>query len=252
METKIITRAFVATKKMQPLSTASEHANNQTQFKDTAILRYNAQSSTSPKHIRCSVLGKFILRENVRASHLCSLKHKDSLLVLGKDISYVWDVKNCMLLYETIEHAFDAMDITFLLHPNTHQITLQVLYDDMLLKPVVNDFLSFEGFSAMSKKCKKTFKKEFQTFGDLNGKALTFPPLTQPSKTILQWASKSAYDFALKGSRSHMCAIASEPTSAEWEEMAKDVSPTASVSAQALAEEQDLASDDSEEGDGEG
>jgi hypothetical protein len=137
---------FKATYQMQPVYTASEHAYHEEQFKNDSVLRYHSKSPTSPDYIRCSVLGEFIYRDAVQAVHLCNLEFTTALPMLGKDFSYVWSPENCVLMYEPFQKMYNAMDITLLYHPERHQITLQVLFDDLLSKSVVGDFTLIEGW----------------------------------------------------------------------------------------------------------
>jgi hypothetical protein len=99
----------------------------------------------------------------------------------------------------------------------------------------------------LSKNKKKTLRKKYRNLGDLNGKALAFPFLTFPSKEILHWAAQSAYTAALKSSRPHECAIASEPSEAEWKAIAEDVSPNLSVRLRAFVDAKDFASEEEED-----
>lgn len=252
-QTRALTQAFVASKSMQPMSTSSERLHHQVQFKDRAIQRYNAMSPTSNNHIRCSVLGEYIRRDAVVARHLCSIQRKDVLPMLGKSFTYLWDPENCVLMYTSIEKAFDAMDITLLPHPSTHTVTLQVLYDDVLARPVISDFGVFEGYTGKSSRKRKIFREGYKTFGDLDGKTLLFPVLVMPSKSILQWAAKSAYMAVLNDDhRSHECAVVSQPSEEEWEAIAQYVSLTISVNLHTFVDkkrssEQESSDNESEE-----
>eukprot|EP01031_Cornospumella_fuschlensis_P034680 gene34680-41996_t len=249
--TKALARTIIASSKKQAVSTASERARHQDQFKKEAIGHYQAQSETSSDYIRCSVLGRYIRRDHVVAAHLCGLDEQQKLPVLGKDISFKWSWKNCVLMYKPIEKLFDSMEVTLLYHPDTHQVTFQVLFDYLLEKAIGYDFDLFEGYSVWSAKRKKQFRKSmFQTYADLNGQPLHFPVLKLPSKTILNWAAKSAYDAALNSEVPHECAADSMPSEDAWALMTGDNTPSASR-LESLVEGEDLESNSEEGGDNE-
>ena len=110
-------------------------------------------------------------------------------------------------------------------------MTIQVLYDDMLDKPVFSDtdFTYFESYEGLTKKAKKAFRKDQQvTFGDLNGRNLLLPTLVFPSLRVLTWVAQSAYKYALADARSHECATQSHPTPEAWSTLVKHVNSTLS------------------------
>jgi hypothetical protein len=224
-----LARAFFASKKKRPTSTTSERKHHQDKFKNDSIDRYHAQSPTSKHHIYCAVLGVAIRRDDVTAGHLCGLDEQDALPVLGKtDPNYKWSPENCVLMYKSIERLYDTLDVTLLYRPVHHCVVLQVLYDDVLTKPIVSDFNNFEGYSTMSKNQQKKLRKKFSSFADINGRVLSLPPLALPSRTVLHWAAKSAYEAALSSDRSHACASASVPSEEEWAAIGGDLTPSAS------------------------
>lgn len=78
---------------------------------------------------------------------------------------------------------------------NTQRYVLQVLYDDVLARPVVPSL----------------------TFADINGWPLLLPPLVFPFRRAMHFKCFHAYDTALKSRRLHTCADASNPCEEEWE-----------------------------------
>ncbi len=239
-------RIFIATTKKRPASTTSERAHHQNKFKEDAISRYNAESPNSKDHILCAVLQCYVRRDEVIAAHLCSLDEQDVLPVLGKDISFKWNPKNCVLMFKPLEKLFDALEVTLLYHPDSQRVTFQVLYDHLLNERIVSDFSLFEGYSLMSNNQKKKFRNRFKTYSDLNGKPLLFPSLVLPSKTILNWAAKSAYEAAMRSDLSHRCAEASNPSEEIWKAMFDGNTPSASR-LQSFIEDEDISSDYGEE-----
>lgn len=73
--------------------------------------------------------------------------------------SFKWSPKNCVLMYKPIAKRFDALGVTFLFNPNTHEITFQVLYDHLLSEPVVSNFSIFENYENKSKTAKANFEE---------------------------------------------------------------------------------------------
>ena len=98
-----LVRAFIASKQKRPMSTASERAHHQEKFKNDSITRYNAQSPTSNDYIMCCVMGCYIRHDEVIAGHICGLQEQDALPVLGKDFSFKWDPKNCLLMFKPLK-----------------------------------------------------------------------------------------------------------------------------------------------------
>ena len=218
---------------VKPISTASQRDHHQTKFKADLVNEYNCQStSSSPSStnfIRCMVTGEFIRHDKVKASHLIALKDEAILTILGFTPAFKWSPKNGLLLFDLIDKAFKNMEITFLLNPLTSVVTIQVLYDDMLDKPVFSDtdFTYFESYEGLTKGAKKAFRKDHQvTFGDLNGRNLLLPTLVFPSTRILTWVAQSAYKYALADARSHECATRSHPTPEAWSTLVKHVNST--------------------------
>jgi len=214
-----VVRALVQVHVMQPVSNASDRKIHQQTFKETMILDYKAQSDTSANCIKCMVLGLSIQRDFVKASHLVSLDQVNSLTLLGFNPSFKWNRKNGLLLFDTIDKAYNNMEITFRLNPATQLITVEVLYDDMLDKPLIPDFSLVEGYDRRSLRHKKNFRKRFATFRSINGQALHLPPLVFPSRRIILWAYRSARDLAIKSLRPHTCSDTSYPSEQTWTAM---------------------------------
>ena len=97
-------------------------------------------------------------------------------------------------------------------NPNTHAITVQVLYDDVLAKPI-----------GQLNKNPETNDKTTLTFADVNGKAIVLPILKFPFRRCIYYVSKNAYDNAMKSTRPHLCAIKSCPKENVWNIMCETV-----------------------------
>lgn len=221
-------RAFINSKKKRALSTASEHQHHQATFALECIARYGAQSPTSPQHVCCAILGLYIVREHISAVQLCSLDRQDALEVLGKEIDDKWEPQNGVLMHREIEKHFNALEVTLLYEPQTHTVKFHVLFDDIMMRQIVPDFTVVEDYSVITNAQKKKIRKAFHTFADIDGRVLTLPPLTLPSRTVLHWAAESAYEAALRSKRPHACATASVPTVAQWAVIKADLTPTSS------------------------
>jgi hypothetical protein len=220
----VMLKAFQVT----PVSTASERGLHQNKFKDDMISEYQCGSDDS-NYIRCMVTGYFIQRHKVIASHLIPLVSQASLKILGYNPAYKWNPKNGLLLYKSVDKAYENMEITFLLHSQSSIITIQVLYDDLLPRKVfdgLTDCSLFEGYNGKNKPQKKRFRKTIMdlTFGDLNGRRLILPSMVFPSRRILTWVAQSAYDSLNEDDRPHQCGIGSCPTPEQWDALRKHVS----------------------------
>ncbi len=146
---------------VKAISTASQRQFHQYTFKEQLITEYQCGSSNRD-FLKCMVTGYFIQRGNVIASHLISLASESTLRILNYHPSFKWNPKNGLLLYKSIDKAYENMEITFLLHSQTSIITIQVLYDDLLLQKVFDglpEFTFFEGYGARSKPRRKNFGK---------------------------------------------------------------------------------------------
>lgn len=246
-----LTHAFIASQRKLPVSTASERGYHQEKFKADAIKYYQAQSNSSSDYIKCTILGLYIQKNLVRAGHLCGLNEQTSLITIGKQENFKWSPMNCVLMLDVIEKAFDSLEVTLLYHPGESPfITFQVLYDLVLDRRIISDYSIFEGYSQMSAKEKKNFRKRLpKTFGELNGKKLKFPPNCLPSSRILFWASHAAYSSALTNlSRTNDCARASSPSEEGWEKIEKAIYPPGDQMSrlQKFLAETELASDTGE------
>jgi hypothetical protein len=214
---------FLQAFSVKPVSTSSQRDYHQSIFKSDLINEYKCLSPASPNHIKCMMTGYVLRKDKVIASHLIALAHESILRVLSYPPAFKWNPKNGLLLCQSIDKAFENMEITFLFNIQTSIITMQVLYDDLLMKSVFtqDDFNFVQGYDDMSKKRKKKFRQIMSelTFGDLDGKQLILPPLVFPSRRILLWVAKSAYENAMGDIRPHNCATASCPSTEEWEAM---------------------------------
>ena len=201
--------------------------------------------------------GRFLKKSKVIASHLIALKDESILKVLSFSPSMKWDTKNGLLLYSTIDEAYENMEIAFLLDINTSVIKMRVLYDSLMTKRVFSDCSLFEGYDTMSEVERQTFKTEIDeiTFASLDGMPLILPPLVFPSKRILMWQAMSAYTNAIANQRSHSCAISSNPSPVEWENLKNHVainSPECSIVNTILLEGISEGSDDDDDDDDDG
>lgn len=204
---------------MKPISTASDREHHQTEFKSHLIHDYQAQSTASSNYLKCMILNAYFRRDQVIASRIVALKDENVLSLFGYHSSFKWNRQNGLLLWTTIDEAYENMEITFLIDPATSIIRLQVLFDDVLDRSLITDWSMVEGYSGWSKSQRKKFRAAHQTFAQINGCPLRLPPLVFPSKRLLLWSCKSAYANALGNTRSHECAKASAPSDDDWEQL---------------------------------
>jgi len=61
------------------------------------------------------------------------------------------------------------------------------------------------------------------SYGDLNGRPLSLPPLVFPYRRCQYFMSYYAYLTAMRSKRPHSCAEASNPTEEVWEHMKQTV-----------------------------
>jgi hypothetical protein len=209
----LFNRAFVKSFEQRAVSNDSDRELHEVTFKANLIEKYKRHAGVQT-HLRCMVLDAPIAKERIKAAHLVSLQQESAFSVVGCDLDDKWDPCNGLLLFESIEKAYNSQELTFLLHPHTGVITVQILYDDLLDKEIVYDRSWILGTKAYQKSVPRTFN-------DINGTALKLPSLVYPSRRILLWAAHSAFDRAVKNSgRSHLCADVSCPNEEGWKELA--------------------------------
>ncbi len=144
---------------VKAISTASQRQFHQYTFKEQLITEYQCGSSNRD-FLKCMVTGIFYSKRQ-RNSFSFNFSGEWKYLANSQP-SFKWNPKNGLLLYKSIDKAYENMEITFLLHSQTSIITIQVLYDDLLLQKVFDglpEFTFFEGYGARSKPRRKNFGK---------------------------------------------------------------------------------------------
>jgi hypothetical protein len=207
---------------MKPISTRSQRDYHHLQFKSDLIENYQCACATS-EYIKCMIVGHGIRKDKVIASHLVALKDEEKLVLLGHSVQFKWNYKNGLLLYDSIDVAYENMEITFVMDPETHVIKLIVLFDDVLSRPVFSDFSFVEGYSSWKNEEKKRFRSRFKDFNCIHGMELKLPNMVFPSKRILLWACRSAFNYAMGETRPHECAKSYFPTEEKWDILNKYV-----------------------------
>jgi hypothetical protein len=182
-------------------------AHHQDIFKEKLIERYKCSHVSNPSVIKCMVLGYFFSKDEVEAGHIISLKQQDSLPAVGLDMKDVWNERNGILWFKAIEKMYSSQQLTLLYNRMNHEITIQILYDDVLQMRIGN--LTKKIISGKPSKAPLLYK-------DINNKKILIPPLVFPFRRAIMWVAQSAYKVALDSPSSHICANLSNPSDEEW------------------------------------
>ena len=92
------------------ISTATQRIENQTKFKNDCLDLYKCTDSDPAKAV-CMATGLVLPKSNVIASHIMPLANRRSMRAMGLTRHDIWNPRNGMLLYKSIEKAFDRMEI---------------------------------------------------------------------------------------------------------------------------------------------
>jgi hypothetical protein len=153
-------------------------------FKDSLIAFYQRHHPSDPSIVKCMVLDHFFPRHLVIGSHIWKYSsHGKGLEEFGLKEEDLNSPRNGMLMCETIERAFDAKRVCFLVDRiNTGNLVLKVL-DTALLDPATSP-LVISGYSALK-------------FCDIDGYSLKHPEGSLPFRRILDFHAKLSYKTAI-------------------------------------------------------
>jgi hypothetical protein len=161
-------------------------------FKQRLILFYQCQHSTNPNLVKCMMLNDFLNKKRVKASHI----YKVSTLGIGLDDfnlvqPNLWNERNGLLLYTTIEDAFDRKEVCFMCNRLTSPPSLHLL----ILNPSLLTKLVLDTVDANDNTIDVSLRS--LTFGDLNGRQLILPANAIPYRRILNWHAICSMRFAV-------------------------------------------------------
>lgn len=204
-----VTKIIMQVNGLRATSTKSERDHHQADFKNRLRDRYHCANGLNPDVTRCTILNSFFQSNEVIAAHLIGLTNRQCLGYLNLNPnSGMWDDRNGLLIHVEFERRYEAQEITFLYNPDTHRISIQVLYDDVMSKRIGNLTTKLLGV--------KKNKAEPLLFSHINGRPLELPCLVFPYRRILYYVSKQYYDNAMSSGRSHICATNSCPSEERW------------------------------------
>jgi len=156
----------------------------QADFKSSLIINYQRSSTLGDTHLKCMILDVDIPRPKVIASHIWKFHTEgEGLEEFGLQVTDLGNVRNGLLLCESIEQAFDSKRVCFLIdriHPE--DIVLKVLDPNLFPMVVSSD--------------SPTHPQE--TFQDIDGRLLQHPPGILPFRRILNFHAKLSFQKAIR------------------------------------------------------
>lgn len=210
------TKVLVQLHSLKPTSTKSEREHHQYEFKQS--LRKRFKCDKKPGKTKCMILNVYFESKFVVAAHIIGMTNRDCLTLLSLDCYHdLWSDRNGLLIHEEFEKRFESQEITFLYDPDSHAFTVQVLFDDVLRKPIGNLTRRVKGFQG-------PMGDNALLFEHINGCPLMLPPLVFPYRRAIYYVSSEAYKRAIGGRRPHECALRSNPTPEKWSQILAAVS----------------------------
>ncbi|CAF4627152.1 unnamed protein product, partial [Rotaria sp. Silwood2] len=156
----------------------------QDDFKSKLITYYNC-GSPKMRTIKCMILNKYFDRNFVRASHIWKAATKGVGLTAFKlNESDVNNERNGLLLYESIEKAFDYKKLCFLYDPFAGNLLVKILCSDLRQTFIVDDPINRKNFN------------ELRTFNDIDNAVLQLPPNIFPYRRLLNWHGRCSFKTA--------------------------------------------------------
>ncbi len=150
----------------------------QSEFKERLISFYERGHPKDKSMVRCMIMDKYFCRSIVVAAHIWKYCTQGvGLEEFGLKASDVSCERNGLILCKSIEEAFDAKRVCFLINRlDPSKIILKVLDPSLLSNYVVSSHPS--------------------TFNDIDGKMLRHPEGNIPFRRILDWHAKCSYSSA--------------------------------------------------------
>ncbi len=130
-------------------------------------------------------MNKYFDRSVVRAGHIWKLAtHGVGLTAFKLEEVDVDNERNGILLFESIEKAFDTKKICFIYDPFAGVLRLKILCNDLRNLFVVTDPNQRKKFN------------EFRKFNAIDNAILTLPEDVYPYRRILNWHARCSYRTA--------------------------------------------------------
>lgn len=165
-------------------SSSTRTREEQQEFKNSLIVYYECGSPLM-KTIKCMVMNKYFERSMVRAAHIWKASTRGvGLSKFQLDESNVNNERNGLLLYESIERAFDSKQVCLLYDPFAGVLRLKVLCSDLNNSFVVADEQLREKFH------------ETRKFADIDNAILMLPTGIYPYRRLLNWHGRCSYRTA--------------------------------------------------------
>jgi hypothetical protein len=169
------------------------HSSRAIHFKRDLCAYYQC---SRPEGIRCMLLNITFPASVVTASHLFR-RSNEYLSLAIMQIADIDDVRNGLLLFKPVEHAFDKFQISFLYDKATDRFFLKVFDTSIRNETLISFIQDPNQLKALLDTRSCTFDP-CTTFGDLDGKPLVFETLDRPYKRCLNLQARLAYAKALK------------------------------------------------------
>ena len=161
-------------------TSSTRTADEQDEFKNKLIVYYQC-GQTNTKEIKCMILNKYFDRQLVRASHIWKASTKGIGLTKFKlKESNLNDARNGLLMYQSIDKAFDRKKLCFLYDPFRSFLYVKILCPYLKETFIVDDTT-------------RTTVNELRTFNDIDGAVLQLPPNIFPYRRLLNWHSRCSF-----------------------------------------------------------
>jgi hypothetical protein len=163
---------------------SSRTKDEQIDFKNNLIIYYNC-GGINTEQIKCMILNKFFDRTLVRAAHIWKSATKGvGLPEFGLKESDINNERNGLLLYESIEKAFDHKQLCFIYNPFSGYLHVKILCINLKNMFIIDD-------SQLRMNLNETRK-----FNDIDGYILILPKDIYPYRRLLNWHARCAYKTA--------------------------------------------------------
>lgn len=158
----------------------------QAEFKDQLIIKYEC-GAANQNTIKCMVLNAFFRRDAVRASHIWKYSTNGiGLTEFGLHYSDLNNYRNGLLMYTTIEQAFDRKELCFVYDPFQGKLLLKVLHKGV--DGIMEDMILDKNHQKLYQNCTQ--------FKDIDGAPLNLPANVYPFRRLLNWHARCAHEYA--------------------------------------------------------
>lgn len=170
---------------------ASTAPSKRIPIKKGLIGYYLGKKAVKKQTIKCMLLDVELDKSVVIGSHIFKHEWEKFKGICGLD--NINDHRNCMLLFQPIEKAFDSSQLCFILDKTSGKLVLKLLNPNLknttVYRAAKNLNISDEAMGSLDKKLK---------FGDLDGKPLKSSTGKFPFKSLLNLHARTARDTAIK------------------------------------------------------